>query len=66
MNPRLKDDEIGNICIVQCCLTQSKTEQSYTQLDSRKQAIVFWDRVTTMQKGSSTSTKMSTCCLRNK
>ena len=28
-------------------------QQSYTQLDSRKQLIAFWDRVITRHKGGS-------------
>ena len=36
----------------------NKTNRSYTQLDSRKQAIAFQDRVITIHKGSSTPTKM--------
>ena len=39
-----------------------QTEQSYPQLDSRKQVVAFWGRVTittTNYKGSSTLTRMS-------
>ena len=37
----------------------NKTEQSYTQLDSKKQVIACWDRVTTIHEESSTPTSMS-------
>ena len=40
-------------------VSRNKTKRSYTQLDSRKQIIAFWDRVTTIHKGSSTPTQIS-------
>ena len=36
----------------------NKTKRSHTQPYSRKQVIAFWDRVTTIHKGSSMPTKM--------
>ena len=42
-----------------CYQSNNKTKRSFTQLDSRKQIIVFLDTVTTTHKGSSTPTKMS-------
>ena len=36
-----------------------KAERSYTQLESRKQVISFWDKVTIRLKGGSTPTKRS-------
>ena len=38
----------------------NKTKRSCAQLDSKKQVIAFWDRVTTVHKGNSTPTKIST------
>ena len=38
---------------------RNKTKRSYTQLDSRKQVIAFYDRVITIHKGSSTPTKIT-------
>ena len=39
-------------------VNNNKTKRSYTQLDSRKQVIALWNRVTTIHKGSSTPTEM--------
>ena len=38
---------------------RNKIERSVTEHDSRKQVLAFWDRLTTIHKGSSTLTKMS-------
>ena len=39
-------------------LPRNNKKRSHTQLDSRKQVIAFQDRVITINKGSSTPTKM--------
>ena len=36
----------------------NKTKRSYTELDFKKQVIAFYNRVMTIQKGSSTPSKM--------
>ena len=43
---------------IQSATTEIKQNDLNSQLDSRKQVIAFKDRVTTIHKGNSTSTKM--------
>ena len=60
---RFKQQCYVSMCL--CChsnqmsITTNKTKRSHTQLDSRKQIIVFQDGVTTTHQGSSTHTKTS-------
>ena len=56
---RCTSSQKDRICIICEAQLHNKTERSYTQLDSRRQVIAFWDRVTTLLKASSTPTKMS-------